>query len=70
MTSSMAHPAGFAARDIRRTTTFPFVSLACGPGRVPVLPAIDRVGPPLGVHGPPHQRGPCRVEREAASDPP
>jgi hypothetical protein len=45
MTSSMAHPAGRAARDIRRTRTFPFVSLPAGAGRVPVeVTLVARLG--------------------------
>ena len=45
MNASMAHPAGRAAREVRRTATFPFVTLPVGPGRVPVeVSLVARLG--------------------------
>jgi hypothetical protein len=51
MTAFIAVPAvppglaGLAARDVRRTPTFPFVSLPAGPGRVPVeVTLVARLG--------------------------
>jgi hypothetical protein len=45
MISSLTHPAGFTARDTRRTATFPFVSLPGGDGRVPVeVTLVARLG--------------------------
>ena len=45
MISSMAHPAGLAARHTHRTITFPFVSLPAGAGRVPVeVTLVARLG--------------------------
>jgi hypothetical protein len=39
-----------------------------GPGRVPVLPAIDRIGPPLGLDRPSRPRGPPGPARERLTD--
>jgi hypothetical protein len=45
MHASLAHPATRLARQTQRTATFPFVSLPCGPGRVPVeVSLVARLG--------------------------
>ena len=45
MTASIAHPAGRPARQTRHTSTFPFVTLPTGPGRVPVeVSLVARLG--------------------------